>query len=118
MTPTDDREIVEALATKVMGWKVQNRGTDSGCYLMGEQFPMLVTWDSGRNVLWMTGKESRAIEDWNPLTNAADSKALRDRLAELGHVGQTLRRIWNPTRWALDLCGVPKRTASNGTVGR
>jgi hypothetical protein len=60
-----DSEIIEAIATKVMGW---TRSKPSG-----------ISW------ILPNGKVGRATEfpfPWNPLTNPADCKQVREKLAE------------------------------------
>lgn len=69
-----DNEIIEALATNVMGWTT----CDAGCH-----------WDDGsKRAQEMPVRDERKLPDlmggvqWNPLTNPADSKQVREKLAE------------------------------------
>lgn len=73
---TDD---VEARIARHFGWTVLDRRYDSGCYLMGDKFPLLVLLPGGMNVLWKTGRESRALELSNHVLEIID--ALQQQLA-------------------------------------
>lgn len=71
-----DEQIIEALATKVMGWVLTN-------YETGDSIPE--DWaDAQSNDGWFwEGREgSHEAHEWNPLRNPADSKLLREKLAE------------------------------------
>lgn len=58
-----DREMVDLIAAKLMGWK--QRG--------------------GLNPWWWSGNEAIThVSNFNPLESAADSKMVRDKLAGLG----------------------------------
>lgn len=72
-----DSEIIEALATKVMGWTCIE-GARDGEHLDGDR------WHIRRR--WFLGDDMKACEEcgnmpeW--LTNPADSKQVREKLAE------------------------------------
>lgn len=61
-----DRELVELIATKLMGW-IDVRPHDNG--------PLLGWFDKD-------AVKRLASDKWNPLTNAKHSKQVRDKLAE------------------------------------
>lgn len=63
-----DAEIVEALATKVMGWTAY-RCAEPNCQCHAIQY-------------WRVSDTHIMTSDWNPLTGATASKQVREKLAE------------------------------------
>ncbi len=78
-----DKEIIEALATKVMGWTP----TIGGLQGRGETIPKY----------WRTPKERR-MSSWNPLKDPADSKRVREKLAERFNETSLCRELFRE-RW-------------------
>jgi hypothetical protein len=80
MTPTDDTQLIELLATRGMGWELH----DVSAHRPGSRaLPHVWRWRRAGGVRLMVydGKSNR---EWNPLTVEADARELAAELASRG----------------------------------
>jgi len=86
-----EEQIIEALATKVMGWVWLD--LSSSIHFIPNQLQAPAGWfRTEKDSAGYEGWVQKAQSNWNPLTNPADCKQVREKLAEQGYIVQSLSR--------------------------